>query len=296
MPGDHFVRVSGRAGLYSAETQSGPEEKEVPNTRALWWKGQSLRALMLFLTLWFILLGTWETAVRFHVVSQLVPSPGEVAASAYELLKSPFYDMGINDAGIGLHLLSSLRRVMMGFVPAVACAVPLGFLIGMSPVVSRAIDPFVQVLRPVSPLAWLPIGLAVLKNSNLAAIFVIFISSFWPVLLNTIFGVRNIPRIYLDVARTLEAGRWTTVRKVILPAALPSIVTGMRISMGIAWLVIVAAEMMVGGRGIGYFIWNEWNNLDVANIIVSILLIGIIGIALDRLFAYLERRVGYERS
>ncbi|MDI3326959.1 MAG: nitrate ABC transporter permease [Alicyclobacillaceae bacterium] len=296
MRGDRLTGVSGRGGLYSAEPRPQPSEQMVPTAVAQLWKSQAFRAAALFGGLVLALWAIWEAAVRLHVVSQLVPAPSEVAASAVELLKNPFYDLGVNDAGIGLHLLSSLRRVMVGFALAVACAVPAGFWIGMSPVIAKAVDPFVQVLRPVSPLAWLPIGLAVLKDADRTAIFVIFISSVWPVLLNTIFGVRNIPSIYLDVSRTLEAGRWTTIRKVIWPAALPSILTGMRVSMGIAWLVIIAAEMMIGGRGIGYFIWNEWNNLNLANMFVCILLIGSVGMVLDRLFAYLERRVRYERS
>ena len=170
----------------------------------------------------------------------------------------------------------------------------MGFLIGTSEVASKAIDPFVQILKPVSPLAWLPIGLAVLQDSQSTAIFVIFICCIWPIIINTIFGVRNIPKTYMNVARTLEAKKAMFVRKVLLPASLPNIVTGLRISLGVAWLVIIAAEMLIGGRGIGYFVWNEWNNLDIASIIVAIILIGLIGTALDRMLAFVERRVSYE--
>ncbi|EGL84040.1 nitrate ABC transporter, inner membrane subunit [Caldalkalibacillus thermarum TA2.A1] len=195
--------------------------------------------------------------------------------------------------GLGWQLLASLERVLLGFFLASLVAVPLGFMIGLSPVLARAVDPFIQVLKPVSPLAWLPIGLALLQDSERTAIFIIFISSLWPLLINTIFGVRQIPEIYLQVARLLEVSSLRLVRHILWPAALPQIVNGLRVSLGIAWMVIIAAEMLIGGRGIGYFVWNEWNNLNVANIMVAILFIGLIGIALDRLLAWVERRVRY---
>lgn len=252
------------------------------------------KAFLLFAAILLTVCSIWEWGVRMGLFSTLVPSPSQILANGYEMIKDPFYDYGVNDVGIGLHLLASLKRVITGFILAVLLAVPLGFLIGISEVASKAIDPFVQILRPVSPLAWLPIGLAILQNSESTAIFVIFISSIWPILLNTIFGVRSISSTYLNVARTLEAGRWMVIRHILLPASLPNIMTGLRISMGVAWLVIIAAEMLVGGRGIGYFVWNEWNNLNISNIIVCILLIGFVGIGLDRLLAFVEKRVRYE--
>jgi nitrate/nitrite transport system permease protein len=236
----------------------------------------------------------WEFLVYIGATSPMVPPPSMVAAEAVQILSDPFYVVGINDVGIGLQLLTSLGRVMLGFSLAVLVAVPIGFLIGMSPVASKAFNPIIEVLRPVSPLAWLPIGLAVLQDSNSTAIFVIFISSIWPTLINTIFGVKNVPQIYKDVSRTFEADKSIVIRKVLLPATLPSIFTGMKISLGIAWLVIIAAEMLVGGTGIGYFLWNEWNNLNTSAIIVCILLIGAVGISLDRLFTMLERRFKYD--
>jgi nitrate/nitrite transport system permease protein len=254
----------------------------------------NMKALALFL---FILVGVgvmWELSVKLKLLSPLIPAPSVILTHGIELIRDPFYIKNVNNVGIGIHLLASVQRVLTGYILAAVIGVPLGFLIGMSAVLSKAIDPFVQVLRPVSPLAWLPIGLALFKDSEKTALFVIFISSIWPILLNTIFGVRSIPTTYLNVARTLEASRWMVVRKVYLPATLPQIVTGLRISLGVAWLVIVAAEMLIGGRGIGYFVWNEWNNLDIANIIVCIVLIGLVGIVLDRLLSLVEKRVKYE--
>ncbi len=206
-----------------------------------------------------------------------MPRPSDVAVRAWALLRDPFYVHGTNDQGIGIQLAWSLLRVAIGFGLAVLVAVPLGFLIGMSPVLSGALDPIIQVLRPVSPLAWMPLALYTIKDSGISAIFVIFICAIWPMLLNTAYGVGSVRREWLNVARTLEAGTLRTAFRVILPAAAPTIMTGMRISIGIAWLVIIAAEMLVGGTGIGYFVWNQWNNLSIADIIVAILLIGLVG-------------------
>jgi nitrate/nitrite transport system permease protein len=181
----------------------------------------------------------------------------------------------------------------MGYGLAVLVAIPLGFLIGMSPLMNRALDPFIQILKPISPLAWMPLALYTIKDSSLSAIFVIFICSLWPMMINTAFGVASVRREWLNVARTLELGSVRTAWRVILPAAAPTIMTGMRISIGIAWLVIVAAEMLVGGTGIGYFVWNEWNNLSITNVINAILLIGVVGMVLDQTMAFLQRLVSY---
>lgn len=221
------------------------------------------------------------------------PAPAEVGGKLAAHLREPFYDRGPNDKGIGVQLAYSIGRVGLGFVLAVLVAVPLGFLIGMSPLVHRALDPFIQVLKPVSPLAWMPLALYTLKDSDVSAVFVIFVCSVWPMLINTAFGVASVRREWLNVARTLEVSPLRKAFSVILPAAAPTILTGMRISIGIAWLVIVAAEMLVGGTGIGYFVWNEWNNLSIANILCGILAIGLIGMALDVLFARLQRAVTY---
>jgi len=222
-----------------------------------------------------------------------VPTPLEVGAKLWQHLIDPFYVRGTNDQGIGIQLAYSLGRVLLGYLLAALVAIPLGFLIGMSPLVYRALDPFIQVLKPISPLAWMPLALYTIKDSSISAVFVIFICSIWPMLINTAFGVASVRREWLNVARTLEVGWLRRAFSVILPAAAPTIMTGMRISIGIAWLVIVAAEMLVGGTGIGYFVWNEWNNLSLANIITAILLIGLIGMALDQILARLARLVTY---
>ena len=222
-----------------------------------------------------------------------LPGPIDVGGKIWEHLKDPFYDRGSNDKGLGIQLAYSIARVMTGFLLAVAVAIPLGFLIGMSPLISRALDPFIQVLKPISPLAWMPLALYTIKDSSISAIFVIFICSVWPMLINTAFGVAGVRREWLNVARTLEVGTLRRAFTIILPAAAPTILTGMRISIGIAWLVIVAAEMLVGGTGIGYFVWNEWNNLSLTNVITAILVIGVVGMVLDQILARATRLVTF---
>src|SRR5512145_899276 len=222
-----------------------------------------------------------------------MPGPADVGAKIWQHLRDPFYDKGTNDKGIGIQLAYSIARVLAGYLLAVAVAIPIGFLIGMSPLMSKALDPFIQVLKPISPLAWMPLALYTIKDSSLSAIFVIFICSVWPMLLNTAFGVASVRREWLNVAKTLELGTFRRAFTIILPAAAPTILTGMRISIGIAWLVIVAAEMLVGGTGIGYFVWNEWNNLSITNVINAILLIGLVGMALDQILARLTRLVTF---
>ena len=222
-----------------------------------------------------------------------MPGPLDVGATLWGHIKDPFYVRGTNDVGLGLQLGHSILRVMAGYLLAMAVAIPLGFLIGMSPLMSRALDPFIQILKPISPLAWMPLALYTIKDSGTSAIFVIFICSIWPMLINTAFGVANVRKEWINVARTLEVGPMRKAFTVILPAAAPTIVTGMRISIGIAWLVIVAAEMLVGGTGIGYFVWNEWNNLSITNVITAILVIGFVGMMLDQMLARLGRFVTF---
>lgn len=222
-----------------------------------------------------------------------MPGPLDVGRTIWGHLTDPFYVKGANDKGIGIQLLYSLGRVALGYLLAVLVAIPVGFLIGMSPLMSRALDPFIQIMKPVSPLAWMPLALYTIKDSSTSSIFVIFICALWPMLINTAFGVASVRKEWLNVARTLEVGAFRRAFTVILPAAAPTIVTGMRISIGIAWLVIVAAEMLVGGTGIGYFVWNEWNNLSITNVIVSILAIGFVGMLLDQLLARFQHLVTY---
>lgn len=270
----------------------------------------SLRAWVLSFSFLLVVLGAWEVAVQTPEKTQAqseyellmggaeqearVPPPSAIIARAWQELSDPFYDAGPNDKGIGIQLGYSLYRVLSGFFLAVMIAIPFGFLIGMSPLMYRALNPFIQVLRPISPLAWMPLALFVIKDSETSAIFVIFICSIWPMLLNTAFGVASVREDWINVARTHELSPLRTAFTVILPAAAPTILTGMRISIGIAWLVIVAAEMLVGGTGIGYYVWNEWNNLDLTSVIFSILMIGIVGMLLDLLLTAATKLVQYE--
>jgi nitrate/nitrite transport system permease protein len=223
-----------------------------------------------------------------------LPGPMQIAQAAWQQLKSPFRNGGMNDKGIAIHLAWSLGRVLLGFAIATLVAVPLGFVVGSSPFVYRALNPYIQVLKPISPLAWMPLALYTIKDSSICSIFVISICSVWPMLVNTAHGVSSVKREWLDVARTLEVRPLRTGFRILLPAAAPTILTGMRISMGIAWLVIVAAEMLVGGTGIGYFVWNEWNNLSLANVIFALGVIGLVGMLLDLGFAGLGRLVAYQ--
>ncbi|HKB75877.1 MAG TPA: ABC transporter permease [Myxococcales bacterium] len=223
-----------------------------------------------------------------------LPAPAQIAEAAWAQLKSPFHDGGMNDKGIAIQLAWSLGRVLLGFALAALVAIPVGFLVGMSPVARRALNPYIQLLKPISPLAWMPLALYTIKDSSVSSVFVISICSLWPMLLNTAHGVGSVKREWLDVARTLEVSPVRKALHVVLPAAAPTILTGMRISMGIAWLVIVAAEMLVGGTGIGYFVWNEWNNLSLANVIFALLVIGLMGMLLDLGFASLGKLVAYQ--
>lgn len=231
--------------------------------------------------------------------SQVAPAlPGPLATweEAKYLFAEPFHQHGPNDMGIGWQVTYSLGRVLAGFGLAMLVAIPMGFLMGMSRNCHRAWQPLVQILRPVSPLAWLPIGLLVFESSNPSAIFVIFITCMWPTMINTAAGVRAIPEDYMNVARVLRLNGWEIMRRILLPATLPHIITGMRLSLGIAWMVIVAAEMLTGGVGIGYFIWAEWNNLLVESIIVSIIVIGIVGILMESGMNLLQRVLDYRQA
>lgn len=271
---------------------------------------QAWKAPLLSVVLLFIILGTWEAATpavksaenmtEYELLmggaaeEARVPPPSAIFVKAFEELSNPFYDNGPNDKGIGIQIAYSLYRVLSGYFMAAMIALPVGFLIGMSPLAYKALDPFIQVLRPISPLAWMPLALFIIQDSEASAIFVIFICSIWPMLINTAFGVANVRKDWINVAHTHELGNLRTAATVILPAAAPTILTGMRISIGIAWLVIVAAEMLVGGTGIGYYVWNEWNNLDLTSVIFSILVIGIVGMLLDALFARVQTAVQYQ--
>jgi nitrate/nitrite transport system permease protein len=274
-------------------------------------KLESLKAGVLSLAFLGLFLGIWHLATlpkgeaqgandeyarllgKGTKKSEGFPSLAQMGEAAVAQLKDPLYDRGPNDKGIAIQLGHSLGRVAAGYALAMLLAVPLGFLIGMSPLLHRALNPFIQVLKPISPLAWMPLALYTIKDSSISGVFVIFICSVWPMLINTAFGVAAVRRDWLNVAKTLEVKPLRKAFAVILPAAAPTILTGMRISIGIAWLVIVAAEMLVGGTGIGYFVWNEWNNLNLTNVIFAILVIGVVGMLLDFLIGRLQRAVTY---
>lgn len=234
-----------------------------------------------------VLIALWALVARS---SPDLPTPGEAFAATRKLLRYPFYDLGPNDKGIGIQLGVSLVKVFAGFAMATLIGVPLGFLIGGSKKAWAAVNPIVQVLRPVSPLAWFPIGLVVLKDVGSAAIFVIFVTSLWPTVINTAVGAASVPADQRNVARVFKFGRVAYVRHVVIPHSLPSVITGMRLSMGIAWMVIVAAEMLAGNTGIGYFVWNSYNGGSLANVIAAIVLIGGVGVGLDTAFMRLGRK------
>ncbi len=253
---------------------------------------ENMRALLLFLGSLLIFFLFWEVGARLEIFAKGMPTATKTLEEFWWWVTNPFFNNGPNDLGIGWNLLISLRRVAIGYFLASIIAIPLGILTGISPTAYKAFNPYVQLLKPVSPLAWLPLGLYIFRDSEQTGVFIILISSIWPTLINTAFGVANVNEDYLNVARTLGSSRLRTIFKVIIPAALPNIVSGLRISMGIAWLVIVAAEMLLG-TGLGYFIWNEWNNLYIPNILVAIFIIGLVGLALDSVFGVLERLVSF---
>ncbi len=233
-----------------------------------------------------LLVGVWWFTARY--MTTLMPTPAQALAANKDYILYPFYSRGPGDVGVGWLLLQSLRRVMTGYLLGVVVAIPLGVLMGLSPVAMRVLNPVVQVLRPVSPVAWLPVALAVFNQANPSAIFVIFITSLWPTVVNTAVGVSSVPKDYLRVASVLGMPSWRQIYKIILPASLPYIFTGLRISLGIAWLVIVAVEMLTGGQGIGFFIWDEWNRLNLSSVFLAIIIIGVTGLVLDTLIARVQ--------
>jgi nitrate/nitrite transport system permease protein len=222
-----------------------------------------------------------------------IPDPLTVWDAAVKIFADPFYIKGPNDQGIGWNVLSSLKRVGIGFGMAALVGIPLGFLIGRFKFLSGMADPIIALLKPVSPLAWLPIGLLLFKAANPAAIYVIFVCSLWPMIVNTAVGVRQIPQDYMNVARVLNLSEWKVFTKILFPAVLPYLITGVRLSIGVAWLVIVAAEMLTGGVGIGFWVWDEWNNLKVEHIIIAIITIGVVGLTLEQILVLAARRFSY---
>ncbi len=239
-----------------------------------------------------LLIGIW--ALLTMQGDSSFPTPLATFTEAARLFSDPFYRNGPNDQGIGWNILFSLERVAVGFGLAALAGIPLGFLIGRFAVLDRMVSPLVSLLRPVSPLAWLPIGLLVFKAANPAAIWTIFICSIWPMIINTAVGVQRVPQDYLNVAKVLNLSEWKVITKILFPAVLPYMLTGVRLSVGTAWLVIVAAEMLTGGVGIGFWVWDEWNNLNVTHILIAIVVIGVVGLLLETLLVGIAKRFSYD--
>src|SRR5690606_6844087 len=225
-----------------------------------------------------------------------IPAPESTLLAAFELFKDPFYDNGPNDLGIGWNILASLSRVAIGFMLAALVGIAVGLLVGRVSALSASCAPVINRLRPVSPLAWLPLGLLLFKAADPAAIWAIFICSIWPMIINTADGVRRVPQDYLNVARVLNLSEWKVLTRILFPSVLPYMMTGVRLSIGTAWLVIVAAEMLTGGTGLGFWLWDEWNNLNVQNILIAVLVIGIVGLLLDLILLALAKRLDYSEA
>jgi nitrate/nitrite transport system permease protein len=238
------------------------------------------------------LLTVWAFAASH---SAYLPGPGKTFSSAVEVFQSPFHQKGPNDQGVGWNLLASLARVGKGFGFAALIGIPLGFALGRFAMLSRAANPIISLLRPVSPLAWLPIGLAIFKAANPAAIFVIFICSIWPMIINTALGVASVPQDYLNVARVLNLSEWKIFTRILLPASVPYVLTGAKLALGIAWLAIVASEMLTGGVGIGFWLWDEWNNLNMEHILIAIGIIGTVGLLLEHGMTAIANRFDYRQ-
>jgi nitrate/nitrite transport system permease protein len=234
-----------------------------------------------------VLIAIWQLAAGSP--TSALPSPTKLVSDSWELIAHPFYDRGGLDKGLFWHIFASLQRVALGYVLAAVAGIALGVLIGQSIWAMRGLDPIFQVLRTVPPLAWLPISLAAFRDGQPSAIFVIFITAIWPIIINTAVGVRNIPEDYRNVARVVRLGGLEYFAKIMLPAAAPYIFTGLRIGIGLSWLAIVAAEMLIGGVGIGFFIWDAWNSSLISDIVVALVYVGLVGFCLDRLIALIGR-------
>ena len=265
----------------------------VLTTQTIWRK--ALRPALLQDAVLLPLLGFGGVILLWWIVATffttLLPTPLDAFIANLDYVLHPFYRRGPGDLGMGWLLLASLRRVFLGFLLGSLVAIPIGFWIGTSKKALLAINPLIQIFRPVSPVAWLPVALAIFNLANPSAIFVIFITSLWPTIINTALGVSSVSKDYLDVAQVLEMPKWRQMIKIILPASLPYIFTGLRISLGIAWLVIVAVEMLTGGVGIGFFVWDEWNRLNLNSVFLAILVIGLTGLVLDYLLGRLQMLV-----
>ncbi len=283
--------ASRAAKVASAKPQTLPAAATAaPKSLAFDWRGFWLKVLPPVIGV-VLLIGIWSLLT---LKSSSFPTPGQTFDAAVNLFADPFYQKGPNDQGIGWNILSSLQRVGLGFGMAALVGIPLGFMIGRFRFLSDKTAPIVAILRPVSPLAWLPIGLLVFKAANPAAIWTIFICSIWPMIINTAVGVQRVPVDYLNVARVLNLSEWRVMTRILFPAVLPYMLTGVRLSVGTAWLVIVAAEMLTGGVGIGFWVWDEWNNLNVKHILIAIFVIGIVGLLLEQALMAIAKRFSFD--
>ncbi|MFZ6647954.1 nitrate ABC transporter permease [Undibacterium sp. TJN25] len=278
----------------SVSVPAAKEERPVPGSDAARARSKIrpflLAVLPPVLGIAFLIL-VWEIIAYKNTA---FPSPMVTLEEAIKVFSDPFYQKGPNDQGIGWNIYASLKRVAVGFGLAALVGIPLGFLIGRFKFLSGMFNPIISLLKPVSPLAWLPIGLLVFKSANPAAIWSIFICSIWPMIINTAIGVQRVPQDYMNVARVLNLSEWKIVTRILFPSVLPYMLTGVRLAIGTAWLVIVAAEMLTGGVGIGFWVWDEWNNLNVPHIIIAIVVIGMVGLILEQILVSLARAFTYE--
>lgn len=271
-------------------TPKAAVEKERSKGNRFWFRSTMLLVLPPIFGVLFLCL-MWEI---ISYKNSGIPSPLVTLKAAMELFADPFYSNGPNDQGIGWNIYASLKRVGIGFGMAAIVGIPLGFMIGRFKFLSGMFNPIISLLKPVSPLAWLPIGLLVFKAADPAAIWAIFICSIWPMIINTAIGVQRVPQDYMNVARVLNLSEWKIITKILFPSVLPYMLTGVRLAIGTAWLVIVAAEMLTGGVGIGFWVWDEWNNLNVAHIIIAIVVIGVVGLVLEQILVGLAKAFTYE--
>ncbi|MCD9577103.1 nitrate ABC transporter permease [Flavobacterium soyae] len=239
-----------------------------------------------------LFIGFWS--LLSYYTKEALPGPLATFTVLKEMLSDPFYDYGPNDKGIGLQLFNSIKTVLLGFLLGSLVAIPIGILMGASTICKQIMYPIVQLLKPVSPLAWFPIGLVVFKDTGLAAIFIVFITSLWSTLINTSFGIASIPQDHKNVAKAFGFSKMRYLTKILIPYSLPHIITGLRLSISVAWLVIVAGEMLSGGAGIGFFVWDSWNALSLEKVISAIIIIGIVGLLFDKFFTFIENKVAYK--
>jgi nitrate/nitrite transport system permease protein len=272
----------------SAARKPSPRAVAAPSRFSAATKRYSVNVLPALLAVAAIV-GIWELLCAAPDAS--LPPPSRVVSETWELIVDPFYDRGGVDKGLFWHVYASLKRVALGYVLASIAGIALGVLVGSSKLATRALDPIFQVLRTIPPLAWLPLSLAAFRDGQPAAIFVIFVTAVWPIIINTAVGIRNIPQDYLNVAKVLRLNRGEYFASIMLPAAAPFIFTGLRIGIGLSWLAIVAAEMLIGGTGIGFFIWDSWNSSRISDIILALTYVGLVGLLLDRTIAVLGRMV-----